>query len=140
MADETTRLRIPPSTRFGEKERYFDLEKAFEELPGESVERHGHIQKALYRYGNTTTAIFAFEAGGGLDSFSVEGEAIIHVIRGRLRVKTDGAAYTLTQNQILLLDPDVSQSMTAEEPTEMLMTLIRSEADHPSDRTPRAAK
>lgn len=119
-----TRPRTPPRQRFAGSERLFDLNTAFAELPAESVLRQGHMQKALYRLGPATTAIFAFEAGGGLDQYTVAGEAIIHVIRGRLQVRTDEGSYELTRDQMVLLDPGIPHDLHALEPTRLLLTVV----------------
>ena len=124
MNEGQSRLRVPPRERFRGKERVFDLDRAFAELPRESVVRYGHIQKTLYRYGPTTTAIFAFEKGATLDAYRVEGEAILHVLAGHLKVKTEADAHELSAGQILLLDPDVEHSLSALEPTRLLLTVV----------------
>ncbi len=124
-----SRLRIPPRERFAGSERVFDLNSAFAGLPAESVPRQGHMQKALYRLGPATTAIFAFEAGGGLDQYTVDGEAILHVIHGRLRVCTEGGSYQLTRDQMLLLDPGVPHDLHALEPTRLLLTVVLHESE-----------
>jgi quercetin dioxygenase-like cupin family protein len=124
MSQEPSRLRVPPRERFRGKERVFDLGRAFADLPGESVVREGQTQKTLYRYGPTTTAIFAFEKGATLDAYRVEGQAILHVLAGRLKVKTEAESYELGAGQILLLDPDVEHSLIASEPTRLLLTVV----------------
>ena len=122
------RLRVPPRERFAGSERVIDLDDAFAQLPAESVSRQGHMQKALYRLGPTTTAIFAFEAGAGLDPYTADAEAIIHVVEGRLRVRTHGNEYELTRNQMLLLDPRVPHGIKALAPTRMLLTTVLQDA------------
>jgi hypothetical protein len=124
LPEAATRRRVPPSTRFEDKERLFDLDAAFAQLPEESVARNGHMQKALYRYGPTTTAIFAFGQDAVLDRYWFEGQAIIQVVRGSLRVTTDDETYDLSESQVLLLDPEVPQSFRALAPTQVLVTLI----------------
>jgi len=54
-------------------------------------------------------------------------EAILHVIDGQLRLETDKESYELGPNQILLIDPDVCQEITATEPTELLVTYVSEE-------------
>lgn len=124
MTRTTRRLRPPPSRRFRDRERCFDLDAAFRRLPGESIPRDGHMQQTLCRYGGVTTAIFAFDAGAGLDRFRVDGESILHVIDGRVHVETDDATHELTPDCILLLDPDVAQSLTAVESSRVLIHFI----------------
>ncbi len=124
MSASPDRLRVPPRERFSGSERTFDLETAFAQLPAESVSRQGHVQKTLYRLGPTTTAIFSFEAGGGLHQYTVDGEAIAHVIKGRLRISTAANDYELTSNQMLLLDPGVPHELNALEPSQLLLTVV----------------
>ena len=128
MSAAPGRLRVPPRERFAGSERIFDLEAAFAKLPRESVARHGHMQKILYRTGSTTTAIFAFEAGAGLDRYTADAEAIIHVVEGRLRVRTQGNEYELTRNQMLLVDPRVPHDIKALAPTRMLLMTVLQDA------------
>ena len=127
MSASPGRLRVPPRERFAGSERIFDLEAAFAKLPRESVARHGHMQKTLYRTGPTTTAIFAFEAGGGMEEYTVDGEAILHVLEGRLQVRPSASEYVLTGQQMVLLDPGVSHDLAAIEPTRMLLTVVLQE-------------
>lgn len=119
-----SRRRIHPRERFAGGERVFNLDKAFADLPSESQSRQGHMQKALYRLGPTTTAIFAFEKGGAIDQHSPEGESIIHVLTGRLSVRTAKAHHELKSNDLLLLNPGVPHDLKALEPTRMLMTFV----------------
>ena len=119
------RPRIPPRERFAGSERVFSLDAAFAELPAESTARQGHMQKALYRLGPTTTAIFTFDKGGHIDQHTVEGEAIIHILSGRLSVRTAAARHELKTNDLLLLDPGVLHDFKALEPTRMLMTYVQ---------------
>lgn len=122
------RRRIHPRERFAGAERIFNLDKAFADLPAESQPRQGHMQKALYRLGPTTTAIFAFDKGGSIDQHSPEGESIIHVLTGRLSVRTAKARHELGPNDLLLLDPGVAHDLKALEPTRMLMTFVLGDA------------
>ena len=121
------RPRIPPRERFAGVERVFNLDEAFAQLPGESRLRQGHMQKALYRLGPTTTAIFSFDNGAGLEQHTMEGEAIIHVLAGRLSVRTAKAQHELGPNDLMMLDPGVAHTLQAIEPTRMLMTVVLEE-------------
>jgi quercetin dioxygenase-like cupin family protein len=124
MAPVPPQPRIPPRTRFAGSEHIVHLEPAFAALPSESTVHQGHMQKALYRLGRTTIAIFHFETGGRMTPHLVEGEAIIHVLSGRLRVHTSQALHDLSGGSLLLLDPNVPHDVTALEPTRMLLTVV----------------
>ncbi len=125
MPDATRRLRTDPRDRFANPEVCLRLDDEFAQLPKESASRQGHMQKALYRHGNTTTAIFTFDAGSGIDQHAVEGESIIHVIGGKMNVATAEHEYVLGPNDLLLLDPGVPHDLKAIEPSRMLMTFVR---------------
>ena len=122
-----SRPRIPPRERFAGVERVFNLDEAFTQLPNESRLRQGHMQKALYRLGPTTTAIFDFQRDGAITQHRMEGEAIIHVLAGRLSVQTPMAQHELGPNDLMMLDPGVSHDFKALEPTRMLMTVVLGE-------------
>lgn len=118
------RRRVPPRERFSGKERVFDLEQAFADLPAESTLRQGHMQKALYRLGPTTTAIFTFERGGRIDRHRLDGESIMHVLSGCLEIRTPRGTRELGPGEMMLLNPGVPHDLTARRATRMLMTFV----------------
>lgn len=124
MSQSQRRPRTPPRERFAGNEKQFRLEEEFAGLPEESRGHGGHMQKALYRHGPFTTAIFAFDAGSGLDQHRVEGESFIHVLEGELSVQTSENEYLLRANDVLLLDPGVQHDLRAVKATRMMMTFI----------------
>lgn len=124
MSEQPERLRVHPRERFAASELRFNLAEAFERLKEESVARQGHIQKTLYHHGPTTLAIFAFEAGAAMDQHAVDGEAILHVLNGRLTVTTEDATHDLRAGSVLLLDPGVPHDVHAKEPTHLMLTVV----------------
>jgi quercetin dioxygenase-like cupin family protein len=119
------RRRVPPRQRFAGTERVFNLRKAFAQLPRESTPRQGHMQKALYRLGPTTTAIFAFKKDGRIDHHVFDGEAIIQVLRGRISVCTKHKRHLLKTNELMMLDPGVPHDFKALRPTRLLVTFVQ---------------
>jgi len=128
MTNDPTRLREPPRDRFETQVRLVSLNQAFEELPHESIERQGHIQKALFRHGPTTTAIFLFEADSRLREHAMDGEAIIHVLEGRVTIQAEGQFHELAPNDLMLLKPRVQHDIEASETTRLLMHVVLEEA------------
>ena len=124
MEGTPRRRRVRPSERFEGTQRLIDLDRAFASLPAESVARQGHIQKTIYRHGATTTAIFQFQAGAGLEEYELEGQAIIQVVSGTLRVCASDRTYEVGPNHVLLLDPGVAQELRAITATRMLLTIV----------------
>jgi mannose-6-phosphate isomerase-like protein (cupin superfamily) len=125
--DQKAPLRTPPRIRFEGRERCVDLRTAFAHLPSESVVRDGHIQKALYRWGPMTTAIFAFEKGAQLPAHELEGEAVLHVLSGQMKIETESETYEAGDETLVLLDPNVRYRLTALAPTQLLLTVVLKE-------------
>jgi quercetin dioxygenase-like cupin family protein len=118
------RLRVHPDERFAAAQRKIDLAAATAELAAEGRPgSKGHHQKTLYRHGQATIALFAFEAGGRMDEHVTAGTVSIHALDGRLRVNAGGEAHVLTAGQLVVLAPGVKHDLTAEEPTRMLLTV-----------------
>jgi len=127
MTTADNRLREPPRLRFKGAEKKFSLVEQFDALPSESVMRHGHMQKTLYKHGPMTTAIFSIRSGAGLNRHELDGESIIHVIKGRVQVHTPTATHEVKRDEILLLDPKTPHDVNALEDTEMVMTVVLEE-------------
>jgi outer membrane lipoprotein-sorting protein/uncharacterized cupin superfamily protein len=125
MTGSPQRTRVHPRERFAGSEKLFKLDHEFAALPNESTLHGGHMQKALYRHKTVTTAIFAFEPGGWIDEHQTDGELTIHVLSGKLFVRTDQNEYTLGPNDLLLLDPGVKHDLKAMEETKLLMTFVQ---------------
>lgn len=118
------RLRVHPRKRFAQQVSTISLEQAYRDLPGESRGQHGHMQKALYRHGAVTGAIFFFEAGSGLREHDVEAEAIIHVLDGRVKINAEGQEYTMGPHDLMLLAPGVPHDLQAEVDSKILLTVV----------------
>jgi quercetin dioxygenase-like cupin family protein len=118
------RLRRPPRERFAGPDRVFDLGEAFAALPGESVERHGHMQKTVYKHGRLTSAVFAFERAGRLERHRVDGEAVLLVLDGELTVTVEGEKRRLARGQMMLLDPGVEHEIEAQMQSRVLMHVV----------------
>ena len=124
MPNLPAKPRIPPRDRFAGTERVINLDQAFAELPAESIVRQGHIQKTLHRSGPTTTAIFCFDTGSALNQHVLQGEAVLHVLEGLLRVTTDASTNELGPNDLMLLEPGVPHDLKALKTTKVLLTVV----------------
>lgn len=130
MSGSSGRTRVHPRERFAGSEKLFKLDDEFAALPNESTVYRGHMQKALYRHKIVTTAIFSFERGGAIDEHQTEGELTIHVVSGKLFIRTDQNEYTLGENDLLLLDPGVKHDIKAVDATKLLMTFVQLESEN----------
>ena len=125
-ANAGDRTRIHPDTRFAPPAQEFDLDAAVEELTrehGGAASTHGHRQKTLYRHGNSTLALFLFDAGGGMREHRASGTVFVHVLQGRLTVNAQGERHDLPAGRVLVMAPGVVHDVRAEEPTRMLLTV-----------------
>src|SRR5690606_39033315 len=87
--DDPGRLRAHPEERFIPPEHRFDLRAEAQALYAEPLPpSRRHRQKALYRHGRVTIALFAFEADGSLPQHKAAGTVTINVLDGRLRINT----------------------------------------------------
>lgn len=123
MSDE--RRRESPSKRFAGPEHAFDLRRETEALFLEAQRgQSGHRQKALYKHGPVSINLFVFDQGSGLKEHVVqEGSVAIQVLEGELRVETTGGQHTLQSSGLLILAAGTPHSVTALQPTRMLLTI-----------------
>jgi len=124
MSNHPAKPRVPPRDRFAGSERVINLDQAFADLPAESIVRQGHMQKTLHRSGPTTTAIFCFDTDGAIDQHLLQGEAILHVLEGLLRVTTDASTNELKPSDLMLLEPGVPHDLKALQPTKVILTVV----------------
>ena len=122
--NESTRLRPHPHERLSSPAQQVDLGQAAALL---RTEKHaavsGHRQVTVLRDGPITVLLFLFEAGGTMKQHQAPGVVTIHVITGRLDVVLPDATHGVSTGQILSLAPGVPHSVTATEPSEMLLTV-----------------
>ena len=118
---ERPRAREHPEQRFAPTQHQFDLRAVARELASEPASRGGHRQRALYRHGRLTVALFTFEAGGGLPDHVANGVVTIHVVDGQLRVTSSGVEHTMGAGGLLVLAPGVRHDVLADQPSIMLL-------------------
>src|SRR5690348_12891255 len=118
------RTRTHPEDRFAPTAQVFDLEAAARDLASTSnTNVHGHRQKTLYRHGNTTLALFRFDAGARMREHRAAGTVFIQVLQGRLAVQAGNERHELAAGHVLVLSPNTLHDVYAEEPSQMLLTV-----------------
>lgn len=118
------RSRTHPDERFAPPAQVFDLEAAARELASASnTNVHGHRQKTLYRHGNTTLALFRFDAGARMREHRAAGTVFIQVLEGRLSVQAENQRHELSAGRVLVLSPNIPHDVYAEEASQMLLTV-----------------
>jgi quercetin dioxygenase-like cupin family protein len=114
------RSREHPETRFAPLQHVFDLRSVVREL-AETPARRGHRQKALYRHGRLTVALFTFEQGASLADHVADGVVSISVLDGQVRVQSGGEEHVLDAGGLLILAPGVRHDVFAIEQSTMLL-------------------
>ena len=123
-ADDPSRLRVHPERRFAAPVVAFSLNDAVAELRRErGGGQHGHRQKALYRHGPTTVALFDFDEGAALTEHAADGAVVIQALNGRLEVRADGRTHRLDAGALLAMAPGVPHEVRALQPSSMLLTV-----------------
>lgn len=123
--EQKGRLRPPPEERFKPPQHLIDLEQAVRELAAEPAGPHGHRQKTLYRHGNTTLALFIFDAGSRMNEHRADGVVTIQAIHGHIIIKAEGQEHELTPGRLLVLSPGVKHDVSVREPSQMLLIVNR---------------
>jgi quercetin dioxygenase-like cupin family protein len=124
------RLRQHPKDRLASPVQLVDLGQAAARLRSESHSPvAGHRQLTLVRHGPVTLILFVFEANGFIKEHRAEGEVIVHVLDGGLRVTADYDVHQLGPGALLAIAPGLAHSVLAEKPTEMLLTIHKSRRD-----------
>jgi quercetin dioxygenase-like cupin family protein len=118
------RTRPHPEQRFAPPAQAFDLEATAQAISREpSNLPQKQRQKTIYRYGNSTLALFLFEAGARMEEHRAQGTVFIHVLAGRLTVQALDQRHDLPAGQVLVMAPDVPHDLYAEQDSRMLLTV-----------------
>ena len=81
------------------------------------------VSKVLHRGDGLNVTVFAFGAGEQLSEHQAARTAMVQVLSGRLRFTVDAEELDLGPGSWLHMTPGAPHSLTATEPTVMLLTL-----------------
>jgi quercetin dioxygenase-like cupin family protein len=82
------------------------------------------VSRVIFRDNQTEVTVFGFAAGEGLTEHQASRTAIVQVMKGRLEFIADGEELNAEPGFWLHMEPGTPHSLTAREPTIMLLTLI----------------
>ena len=131
-SEDAPRSREHPDVRFAPPQHVIDLRAQAREL-AQAPARRGHRQKALYRHGRITVALFTFDAGSRLPEHVAAGAVTINVLDGRLQVAAGGQEHALPAGTLLILAPGVPHAVRAEEPSTVLLQVHLDEPPQSAD-------
>jgi quercetin dioxygenase-like cupin family protein len=128
--DDEERLRVKPSDRFEGDLHKFDLDAELKRIRSEDLSeehlRQGHRQIELQRDNGTTLSLYHFEPDGTIPEHSLDdGLVIIHVLDGKVTVKTDDGDVSLEGDDLVTLKPDLAHSLEAQQESHLLLTISR---------------
>lgn len=88
-----------------------------------SIPENGTLSKALYS-DSVRLVVFTFDTGQQLTEHTTPRPAILQVHQGRLELEAGGKTNVGTPGSWLYLDPGEPHSVTAREPSVLLLTLL----------------
>lgn len=83
------------------------------------------VSKVVHRDEDLDVTVFGFDAGEGLTEHTASRAAIVQVLSGRLRFTVEGEELDAGPGSWISMAPGAAHSLVAEEPTVMLLTLLR---------------
>ena len=123
-AGQDQRLRPHPQARFARPQVAVDLNEVVAQLRSEpQAGEGGHRQKAIYKEGGVTMALFVFDRFTGLAPHRARGIVSMHVLRGRVKITAGDEVHELPAGQLLVLAPDIEHAVAAEVESELLVTI-----------------
>lgn len=84
------------------------------------------VSKVVHRDDDVDVTVFGFDAGEGLTEHTAARPAIVQVLSGRLRFTVEGDEVKMVPATWVHMSAGAAHSLTAVEPTVMLLTLLRS--------------
>jgi quercetin dioxygenase-like cupin family protein len=93
-----------------------------------SVQEGSVVSKVIHRDRELDVTVFAFAAGEGLTQHRASRPAIVQVLSGRLRFTADDEELDAGPGFWLHMAAGTPHALVAEEPTLMLLTLLRQAA------------
>ena len=83
------------------------------------------VSKVVHRDDVLDVTVFGFDAGQGLTEHTASRAAIVQVLSGRLRFTVEGEELAAGPGSWISMAAGATHSLVAQEPTVMLLTLLR---------------
>jgi quercetin dioxygenase-like cupin family protein len=82
------------------------------------------VSRVIFSDNRIEVTVFGFDAGAGLSEHQASRAAIVQITTGRLEFIADGERLDAGPGFWLHMEPGTPHSLTAREPTVMLLTLV----------------
>ncbi|MEJ5304931.1 MAG: cupin domain-containing protein [Ignavibacteria bacterium] len=83
------------------------------------------VSKQILKKPNGNITLFALDKGESIAEHISPYEALVQILEGKTVVTIGGQPYTLVGGDFILLPPNISHGLVAEEKTKMLLTMIK---------------
>lgn len=98
-----------------------------EDLVGATdIPSDGTLSRVVAGEGSVRVVVFAFDRGQELTEHTASVPVIVQVLTGLLTVTVDGESHRMTPSSWIYLEAREPHSVFAEEPSRMLLTMVRS--------------
>jgi quercetin dioxygenase-like cupin family protein len=84
------------------------------------------VSRVVHRGDGLNVTVFGFDTGEQLTEHTASRAAVVQVLSGRLRFTVDGEELDLGEGSWLHMSPGAPHSLSAIEPTVMMLTLVGS--------------
>lgn len=84
------------------------------------------VSRMLLTKKDGTVTLFAFDHDQFLSEHTAPYDALVHILEGDMTITINGHPHHLTNGQIILLPANQPHALTANHPTKMLLTMIKS--------------
>lgn len=82
------------------------------------------VSKTIYKDDALNVTVFGFDTGQDLTEHRSPRHAIIEIVSGRMEIIVDNHTHDAGPGFWLHMEPDISHSLVAAEPTVMLLTMV----------------
>ena len=89
------------------------------------ITEQGTLSRVLHDDDRLRLVLFAFDAGQELTEHTASVPAVLQVVSGRFRVTAGAETFEMGPDAWLLLDAHEAHSLRAEEPSRLLLTMLR---------------
>ncbi len=89
------------------------------------VQTDAVVSRTLMEAEGGTVTLFAFDEGQSLSEHTAPYDALVQVIDGDLKIVLGGKDHEVKSGDSLLMPADVPHALYAQEPTKMLLTMVR---------------
>ena len=98
---------------------------AVDAIAAVSIQSGAIVSKVVHRDQILDVTVFGIDVGEGLTEHTASRTAIVQVLAGRSRFTVEGEEFDATPGYWIQMAPGVPHSLVAEEPTVMMLTLLR---------------